>query len=72
MDSSKNRRAFLIPGDAVYCAPELGDLDPRTQQRYENAKAENVIESLSPHDHSQELEQNLGHEDEGLKSSAGS
>ena len=42
------------------------DLDPRTQQRYENAKAENVIESLSAHDHSQELEQ-IGHEDEGLK-----
>jgi tRNA nucleotidyltransferase/poly(A) polymerase len=42
------------------------DLDPRTLQRYENAKAENVIESLSEHDHSQELEQ-IGHEDEGLK-----
>jgi hypothetical protein len=35
-------------------------------QRYENAKAENVIESLSAHDHSQELEQ-IGHEEEGLK-----
>lgn len=42
------------------------DLDPRTQQRYENAKAENIIESLSVHDRSQELEQ-IGHEDEGLK-----
>jgi tRNA nucleotidyltransferase (CCA-adding enzyme) len=42
------------------------ELDQRTQQRYENAKAENVIESLSAHDHSQELEQ-IGHEDEGLK-----
>jgi hypothetical protein len=42
------------------------DLDPRTLQRYENAKAENVIESLSAHDRSQELEQ-IGHEDEGLK-----
>jgi tRNA nucleotidyltransferase (CCA-adding enzyme) len=42
------------------------DLDPRTLQRYENAKAENVIELLSAHDHSQELEQ-IGHEDEGLK-----
>src|SRR5579863_4795049 len=42
------------------------DLDPRTLQRYENAKAENVIESLSTHDHSQELEQ-IGHEDDGLK-----
>ena len=42
------------------------ELDQRTQQRYENAKIENVIESLSPHDRSQELEQ-IGHEDEGLK-----
>ena len=42
------------------------ELDPRTQQRYENAKAENVIESLSAHDRSQELEQ-IGHEDDGLK-----
>lgn len=42
------------------------ELDPRTQQRYENAKAENIIESLSAHDRCQELEQ-IGHEDEGLK-----
>jgi tRNA nucleotidyltransferase (CCA-adding enzyme) len=42
------------------------ELDPRTQQRYENAKIENVIELLSAHDLSQELEQ-IGHEDEGLK-----
>jgi tRNA nucleotidyltransferase (CCA-adding enzyme) len=42
------------------------DLDPRTQQRYENAKAENIIESLSSHDQSYELEQ-IGHEDDGLK-----
>ena len=42
------------------------ELDPRTLQRYENAKAENIIELLSPHDRSQELEQ-IGHEDEGLK-----
>ena len=42
------------------------ELDQRTQQRYENAKAENIIESLSVHDRSQELEQ-IGHEDEGLK-----
>ncbi len=42
------------------------DLDPRTQQRYENAKAENIIESLSAHDRSFELEQ-IGHEDDGLK-----
>ena len=52
---------------AVRYVARLGwELDPRTQQRYENAKAENVIESLSPHDRSQELEQ-IGHEDEGLK-----
>ena len=42
------------------------DLDPKTLQRYENAKSENMIESLSAHDRSQELEQ-IGHEDEGLK-----
>jgi tRNA nucleotidyltransferase (CCA-adding enzyme) len=42
------------------------DLDPRTQQRYENAKAENIIESLSEHDRSFELEQ-IGHEDDGLR-----
>jgi tRNA nucleotidyltransferase (CCA-adding enzyme) len=42
------------------------ELDPRTQTRYENAKAEGVIEALSPHARSQELEQ-IGHEEEGLK-----
>lgn len=42
------------------------EMDPRTQQRYENAKAENVIESLSVHARSQELEQ-IGHEEDGLK-----
>jgi tRNA nucleotidyltransferase (CCA-adding enzyme) len=42
------------------------ELDPRTQQRYENAKTENVIEYLSARDRSQELEQ-IGHEDDGLK-----
>jgi len=42
------------------------ELDPRTQQRYENAKAESVIEYLSARDRSQELEQ-IGHEDDGLK-----
>src|SRR5580704_5073984 len=52
---------------AVRYRARLGwDLDPKTQVRYENAKAENVIELLSAHDHSQELEQ-IGHEDEGLK-----
>jgi len=42
------------------------DLDPRTQTRYENAKAENVIEYLSPHARGYELEQ-IAHEDDGLK-----
>jgi tRNA nucleotidyltransferase (CCA-adding enzyme) len=42
------------------------EMDPRTQTRYENAKAEGVIEALSPHARSQELEQ-IGHEEEGLK-----
>ena len=42
------------------------DLDPRTQSRYDNAKEENVIEHLSAHARSYELEQ-IGHEDEGLK-----
>ena len=57
--------SFLIRATR-YIARLGWDLDPRTQQRYENAKAENVIESLSAHDHSFELEQ-IGHEDEGLK-----
>ena len=52
---------------AIRYVARLGwELDPRTQQRYENAKAENVIESLSPHGCSYELEQ-IGHEDDGLK-----
>ena len=42
------------------------DLDPRTQTRYENAREEGVIEQLSAHARSQELEQ-IGHEDDGLK-----
>lgn len=41
------------------------ELDPRTQQRYENAKAEGVIEYLSSKGKSRELEQ-IGHEDDGL------
>ena len=57
--------AFLIRATR-YMARLGWELDPRTQQRYENAKGENVIESLSAHDHSQELEQ-IGHEDDGLK-----
>ncbi len=42
------------------------EMDQRTLSRYENAKAEGVIEALSPHARSQELEQ-IGHEEEGLK-----
>jgi len=42
------------------------ELDPRTQSRYENAKAEGLIEHLSAHARSYELEQ-IGHEDDGLK-----
>jgi tRNA nucleotidyltransferase/poly(A) polymerase len=42
------------------------ELDPRTLQRYENAKAESVTDYLSAHDRAKELEQ-IGHEDEGLK-----
>lgn len=42
------------------------EMDPRTQTRYENAREENVIEALSDHARSYELEQ-IGHEDDGLK-----
>jgi tRNA nucleotidyltransferase/poly(A) polymerase len=42
------------------------EMDPRTLSRYENAKTENVIEHLSAHARSQEVEQ-IGHEEEGLK-----
>ncbi len=42
------------------------ELDPRTQARYDNAREEGVIELLSAHARSYELEQ-IGHEDEGLK-----
>ncbi|HEY1649656.1 MAG TPA: CCA tRNA nucleotidyltransferase [Terracidiphilus sp.] len=42
------------------------EMDPRTLSRYENAKAEGVIQSLSDHARSQELEQ-IGHEEDGLK-----
>lgn len=41
------------------------ELDPRTQQRYENSKAEGTIEYLSAKAKSRELEQ-IGHEDDGL------
>jgi len=42
------------------------EMDVRTQARYDNAKAEGVIESLSEHARSEELEQ-IGHEEDGLK-----
>ncbi len=52
---------------ATRYAARLGwDLDQRTQTRYENAVAENVIEHLSETARSAELEQ-IGHEEEGLK-----
>jgi tRNA nucleotidyltransferase/poly(A) polymerase len=41
------------------------ELDLKTRARYENAKGEGVIEFLSPHARSQELEQ-IGHEEDGL------
>ncbi len=42
------------------------ELDPRTQQRYENAKTDGAIEYISKLARSRELEQ-IGHEDDGLK-----
>lgn len=52
---------------AVRYRTRLGwELDPKSQMRYENAKAEGLIESLSAHERSRELEQ-IGHEDDGLK-----
>ena len=42
------------------------ELDPRSQQRYENAKADGAVEYLSKLARSRELEQ-IGHEDDGLK-----
>lgn len=42
------------------------EMDMRTQARYDNAKAEEVIASLSEHARSEELEQ-IGHEEDGLK-----
>jgi len=42
------------------------EMDPRTQARYENAKADGVIELLSATSRSRELEQ-IGHEEEGLR-----
>ncbi len=52
---------------AVRYRARLGwEMDPRTQSRYEDAKNESVIEYLSSHERSSELEQ-IGHEEEGLK-----
>src|SRR5580698_3033908 len=42
------------------------EMDPKTLTRCENAKGEGVIEALSAHGLSQELEQ-IGHEEDGLK-----
>jgi len=42
------------------------ELDAKTRTRYDNAKAEDVIERLSAEARSRELEQ-IGHEDEGLR-----
>lgn len=42
------------------------ELDPRSQTRYEDARNEGVIEFLSEHARSRELEQ-ICHEDDGLK-----
>jgi hypothetical protein len=52
---------------AIRYRARLGwDMDPRTQTRYENAKNDGVIEHLSSHARSEELEQ-IGHEEDGLK-----
>ncbi len=42
------------------------EMDQRTQARYDYAKSEGVIESMSAHARSLELEQ-IGHEEDGLK-----
>ena len=74
----ENRTLRLVSNYGFYDEPALliratryrarlgWELDPKTQARYENAKSENVIESLSAHERSRELEQ-IGHEDDGLK-----
>jgi tRNA nucleotidyltransferase/poly(A) polymerase len=41
------------------------DMDMKTRARYDNAKADGVIEFLTPYAQSQELEQ-IGHEEDGL------
>jgi tRNA nucleotidyltransferase/poly(A) polymerase len=57
--------ALLIRA-ARYRARLGWELEERTQTRYENAKGEGVIESISAHSRSRELEQ-IGHEEDGLK-----
>jgi len=42
------------------------ELEERTQTRYENARGDEVVEHLSEHERSRELEQ-IGHEEEPLK-----
>jgi len=52
---------------AIRYRARLGwEMDSRTQTRYEDAKNEGVIEHLSSHERSNELEQ-IGHEEDGLK-----
>ena len=52
---------------AIRYRARLGwEMDPRTQTRYEDARNEGVIEYLSSHARSRELEQ-IGHEEDGLK-----
>ena len=52
---------------ATRLAARLGwEMDEKTRQRYENAVAEDVIDSLSATERSRELEQ-IGHEEDGLK-----
>ena len=51
---------------AIRYSARLGwEMDPRTRTRYEDAKAEGVIEYMTAHAASQELEQ-IGHEEDGL------
>jgi tRNA nucleotidyltransferase/poly(A) polymerase len=56
----------LLIGATRYKARLGWEMDSRTQARYEYAKTENVIEALSDHARSLELEQ-IGHEEDGLK-----
>ncbi|HET7103994.1 MAG TPA: hypothetical protein VFI20_07890, partial [Terracidiphilus sp.] len=52
---------------AIRYRTRLGwDLDPRTQSRYADARAEGVIDQIHPHARNFELEQ-IGHESEALK-----